>query len=368
MRPVEKAISTLLERNPFYANFFLNATVVYDKYNVRTAGAGLSRNGVTIVLNSKFLDTLTDEEVRSVIEHEVLHILFMHILVDKKSGYNKQIANIAMDASINQWIKELPPDCITLDTVRKVCKEPVEAEQDWEYYYSLLMKYAEFVTEDMSTLDEHDIELGDGVSISEGKITIRTILEKSIKTCKGNIPAHVSKLYGSICGEAQVPWEQVLSNFVSRTISSTTRATRKKISRRFDLHQPGKKKKRELTLGVCVDSSGSISDDHYSAFLTEIQRISKICVTTYVIDADCEVQNVEKVKKNKKISATRHGAGGTAYNPAIKKCKELKCDAIVYFGDFDCADTPENPGIPFLWVGVGESPKPADFGSEVRIK
>jgi predicted metal-dependent peptidase len=154
---------------------------------------------------------------------------------------------------------------------------------------------------------------------------------------------------------------------VARSISTTTKNTRKKINRRFGLEQPGKKKKRELTLGVCVDSSGSVSDEAFQSFLTEVSRISQICQTTYLVDADCVVQNVDVIKKGKKVKNQRSGSGGTAYQPAIDKCLELKCDAIVYFGDADSSDIPKNPNIPFLWVIVGNQNPPGNFGSVVRL-
>jgi hypothetical protein len=47
---------------------------------------------------------------------------------------------------------------------------------------------------------------------------------------------------------------------------------------------------------------------------------------------------------------------------------ELKVDGILYCGDFDSADTPENPKKPFLWVGVRNSPPPATFGKVIYLE
>jgi predicted metal-dependent peptidase len=200
-----------------------------------------------------------------------------------------------------------------------------------------------------------------------GKEVLQDAIGKSIKDACGNIPDVVSKIFDSMRSESKVPWQQVLANFVARSSSNTTQSTRKRSNRRFGIDQPGKKKKRELTLGVCVDSSGSVSDESYEKFLNEIIRITKFCQKVYFVEADCVVQNVDILKKNTKNHLKRNGNGGTAYQPAIDKCVELNCDAIVYFGDFDTSDTPTNPGRPFLWVGVGNSPKPGNFGGEIRL-
>jgi hypothetical protein len=47
---------------------------------------------------------------------------------------------------------------------------------------------------------------------------------------------------------------------------------------------------------------------------------------------------------------------------------ELKVDGILYCGDFDTADKPENPNKPFLWVGVRNSPPPATFGRVIYLE
>jgi predicted metal-dependent peptidase len=130
---------------------------------------------------------------------------------------------------------------------------------------------------------------------------------------------------------------------------------------------PGKKKKRTMTLGVCADASGSVSDEQYSMFLQELKSIAKQVELTWFIQADCEVQKVEKLTPKTTFIPNRAGNGGTAYQPAIDKAKELGCDVIIYFGDFDTSDTPRNPGVPFLWVGVGRQDPPGDFGKVLRL-
>ncbi len=366
MNTVEKAVKNLLDNRPFYAYFFLDSKIEYDKYGVATAGATISAKGPTLIFNTKFIESLTPEELSGVVEHEVLHLLFDHVSMDRKL-YNPQVANVAQDLSINQYIPILPKGCVTLDGVSKQLGVKLDPNQTWEHYYYILMQKAEEMG-GMDSFDDHDLEAGEEpCSAGERQAALRSTMDRAIKAAKGNVPDSVLKIYDSIKGNSTVPWEQVLSNFVSRASSTTMQNTRKKLNRRFGLDQPGKKKKKELVLGVCTDSSGSVSDDSYQKFLSEIVRVSQICQMIYLVDADCVVQGVESIKKGKPVRNERRGNGGTAYQPAIDECMKRKCDAIIYFGDFDCADTPVDPGIPFLWVGVGNSPKPGNFGAEIRI-
>jgi predicted metal-dependent peptidase len=97
-----------------------------------------------------------------------------------------------------------------------------------------------------------------------------------------------------------------------------------------------------------------------------MQAINTCGVKITVIEADCAVQNVYEFEAGK--TPNFKGRGGTAYSPAIEKAVELKVDGILYCGDFDSADTPENPKKPFLWVGVRNSPPPATFGKVIYLE
>ena len=367
MNLIERSIKRLLNTKPFYAHFFLNASVKYDMLEVPTAGAALTREGVVLVFNKDFISKLTEEEVGAIIEHEVLHILFDHIYNMHDKSLNKQCANVAMDISINQFIDHMPKEAVTLEWVNKQLKLALPKNETWEFYYhAILQKQKQLGS--ANSIDQHGGVASEDIPEGIKKAIIRNQIDQAVKASAGNVPNEIMQIYDSLRSEAQLPWQQILANFVSRCVSSSTQATRKKLNRRYLLEHPGKKKKRELTLGVCVDSSGSISEADYDKFMGEIVRISKTAMRTYIVEADCTVQNVESVKKNKKVPLQRKGCGGTAYQPAIDECMKLKCDAIIYFGDFDTSDTPKNPGVPFLWVGVGSSPKPGDFGAELRLK
>lgn len=371
MKIIEKTIHKLLETNPFYAHFFLNCEIKYDVPKLATAAVRVTDRNVQMMFNTEFISKLTVNELCAVIEHETLHILFEHISAHKRDKtLVHKVANIAMDCSINQYIKNLPENCVTLKGLSELIEEPLEAEQAWEYYYSKIMqsKKMQDAIEKAKTMDDHgEWEDGDTIIDGAGKVIARATAEAALKAAKGQAPLMVQKALNGLRETSKTPWQQILANFVSKATSNTSKNTRKKRNRRFGIEQPGKVKKRELTLGVCVDSSGSISDEAYTMFMAEISKIAQYCTKVYIIDADSEVHNVAELKKGDKPKLIRYGSGGTAYTPAIKKCLDLKVDAVVYFGDGDCADSPLNPQMPFLWALVGGQEPPATFGSVVRL-
>lgn len=366
MNVVETAIKLLLDKKPFYGHFYLNCVIKYDLSHIKTAAVAMTRNGAVMIFNREFVNTLTAGQVAGLIEHETLHLLFDHLDAFSDPKLLRKIANVATDLSINQYIEVLPLGALLLDEFNKDYGLDMKPNQTWEYYYGHLLQAAIDYTGSES-LDEH-LPYDGELTPDMRKALLKNAVENATKAAAGNVPKEILKVLDSLRNTHQVSWKQMLNNFVAKCVSNTTQATRKKTNRRFGLDQPGKKKRRELILGVCVDSSGSVSDDSYDKFMAEVVQISKVASKIYIVEADCTVQNIDEVKKNKTFSLQRKGCGGTAYQPAIDECMRRGCDAILYFGDFDTSDRPENPGVPFLWVGVGDSPKPADFGSEIRLK
>lgn len=367
---IQKSIHRLLSTEPFYAHYLLNSRILYDRFGVPTAGAAVLNGVPTFIFNSEFMGKLTLSQCTTILKHEVLHILFDHTANgETMSMEDKYISNLATDCTINQYLENLPDGCVTLDVISKLVEHDLQAFQTSDYYFDhMKKKQKEMMESGLTTLDEHDLVIpGEEIGNAQmNKAAANAVAKKALGQAAGNLNSNLVSVI-TTHGEASLPWKQILRNFIMSQITNTTLNTHKKVNRRFAMPVPGKKKKRTMTLGVCTDSSGSVSDEQYAMFLTEIKSITKQVELTWFIQADCEVQKVEKLTRNTKALTTRAGNGGTAYQPAITKARELKCDVIIYFGDFDSADVPENPGVPFLWVGVGNQKPPANFGKVLRL-
>lgn len=365
---IQRAIHQLLCSEPFYAHFLLNSNIVYDKFKVPTAGVCVIHGVPTFVFNSEFIGKMNEAQCKAILKHEVLHLVLAHLRGFKNVNHeDRYLWNIAQDCAINQYLYDLPEGCITLGNLSKVTGHDLLPYETSAYYYSFLKeKQAELRKAGIDTLDEHDIEAGDRGSEKVNQAAVRRITRRAVGKSAGNAPQHI---LNNLAADSRpsLPWKQILRNFVFKNVSAVTLSTQKKVNRRFAMPVPGKKKKRTLTLGVCLDSSGSISDSQYSSFLSEVKAISNQVTTTWLVHADSRVNKVEKLTAQSKLKPVRAGGGGTAYQPAIDKCLELRCDVIIYFGDFDTSDIPIDPKVPFLWVGVGDQRPPADFGKVLRL-
>lgn len=371
MRLMENAIYDLLQAEPYYAHFLLNSRIIYDPRHPKlpTAAVGVINGTPTFLFNTDWLGSKTRDEVVSVLKHEVLHLLLEHTSKIKDPGIEAKIMNIAQDCAINQHIKSLPEGCITLKSLEELVGHPLAAFETSMYYYGHLMTKAEEVRANggPGTLDDHEYALeGDETNGEMRKVAVKSASDQAMRSSAGNLPDSLQKVLGTLNAESKLPWKQLLRNFIANSTSSMRVHTSKKSHRRMGLEHPGVKKKRILTLGVCVDSSGSVSDEHFIEFFNEIKEIAKNN-TVYLVDADCEVQNVQVLTPKSKVEAKRYGNGGTAYQPAITECVKRGCNAIVYFGDMDTADTPKNPGIPVLWVSVGSEDRPGPFGAMIKL-
>lgn len=371
---IQRAIHDLLTTEPFFAHFLLGAKMMYDEKRVPTAGVCIQDGLPTFIFNRDYISTLTVGQAKSLIKHEVLHLLFRHtdktLFEQLKVKYANianihELANIAQDCAINQYLNEVQEGWVTLQNLSEQVGTQLLPFQTSDYYLDAIMKSPKIKNVSRGgDCDEHLQD--DGTPDQMGKAAVDRLAKKAMNQSAGNVPQNLLKHLGSL-PEPKLNWKTLLRNFVARNITHEFKASYKKINRRFDLPIPGKIHKKTMTLGVCTDSSGSVSDEAFMSFLAEVQSIAKSISKTYLVDADCVVQDVKLIKGNQKLKAERKGGGGTAYQPAITKCMELGCDVIVYFGDFDTADTPKNPGVPFLWVGVGNSPAPASFGKVVRL-
>lgn len=369
---LENTLYHLLQDEPFFANFLLASKVVYDHKEVERAAVSFKGGRITFYFNTSWYSTLSLSERIGVLKHEVFHLLLDHVGNRQYGNQNHKAKNVAMDCAINQYIHGLPENCVTLKSLSEMCGKQLLPFETWEYYYHQMKDVAENNINDSS---DHDAMFeGEGemteAEASMRQAAIRDQADKAIKASKGKIPDGVGKILAQLNQGAKVNWKQQLRNIISSSRVVQTKPSRQKVHRRFELDQPGRKKDKRLVLGVCVDSSGSVSDEAFAMFMNEVYHIAKMTSVTYLIHADSEVQKVEVIKggkaKKEKL-AERHGNGGTCYQPAIKECVKRQCDVIIYQGDMDAADTPENPGVPFVWVRVGKQDPPGNFGKVIDL-
>jgi len=395
MNKFQQAITALIFSEPFYGHL-ISKMKINKTDKISTAGVFIT-DKINLIYNEEWIESLDLIDVVKVLKHECAHILQEHIIRAKQIGVvNSELHkrfNIATDAtinthdlvatvekiggvtikSINEMMKGMIEKANAKDNAKRAFTPMIEG-QIAEYYYNRINQFAEENSDILpegdglgDTIDDHSVWDKSEGNVEMQKEVAKQAVNDSVKSIGGigNLPSDLVGLVSDM-NKSQVNWKQQLRQFYVNTLKSSRIPTRKKRNRRYGILQPGSKKKPELHLGLCVDTSGSVSDEELSMFWAEMQSIGACGVKITVIEADCIVQNVYEFEAGK--TPDFKGRGGTAYNPAIKKAIELKVDGILYCGDFDTADTPENPNKPFLWVGVRKSPAPAEFGKVIYLE
>lgn len=376
----QSALYQLLQSEPVYAYFIINCQVHLNSSQSPTAHVQVSNGGIAMHFNPEwiFQNAPHPRQFAAVIKHEILHLLFLHLAKSRWTDlFNKyqhlkidmyKVLNVAMDCVINQEIDNLPDGCITLEGLEKITGKQLLRKQTTEYYFEELMQKAEDLISKMpDNWDDHDWGDCDGDGLFKVTAPIKNALDKAVKQSHGNIPSAVQKALEALADLSKVPWQVFLQQLIAHTTTVERLSTRMKVNRRYGTEFPGFKRKKKLKVALMVDESGSMSDDDIQLIANEVMALLPKTGEMHVIHADCVVAEVDEVKPNEEYKFVRKAGGGTAYQPAIDKASELEVDLMIYAGDMDCADTPTNPGVPFLWLTVRGGNPPADFGELYKI-
>lgn len=378
-------IATMLTHSeyqrPFYGQFLLRVNLQWtDK--IPTAGVSIT-DGINLYINPKFWNELSFMMAMEVLEHEVMHVVYLHPLRMKEIGdelnqENAKLHNIAADAKINENLPEIRDEGrfvsikkINDELKSKGSSDQLTATDNSESYY-WIMKKNQDLNDDNSgygeTVDDHTPWAESTANEAMAKsIVAKTGNEASQAAGIGNTPEEMLRQIQKL-SKSLVNWKQQLRQFFANALKADHEKTRNRRNRRYGLLQSGRRKKQKLNIACMLDSSGSVGDAQFSQFFSELDSIvGSQDVEVTIIEADTQVSAVYAYKKGMEIK--RHSCGGTLYQGAIDKAKELKVDAGILFGDFDSADNPVNPGFPFLWVGVNTNSKPpGNFGRAIYIE
>lgn len=325
-------------------------------------------------------------EVIYVICHEIEHVLLLHpysnLRLNKNGDKEIQIKlNIAMDASVNDRLDDKidfnnidyiypPSGVIKSNYIAKLIHYNVDVyrSQSFYYYYKLIKNIkidvndpqflgTKLINSNINGILNGEDGDGNGKEEEEGYINEDKIY-KNIKKffndgvieinknyCKskgkssknrGTIPGSIKELI-ELQDEKILSWKEILSHFVG-TYPANKRKSSLRLNRRepyrFDLK--GQLSDRVIKICVVVDTSGSITKNEFSYFISSINAILKL--KKYVVDViacDAKIQAIyNNLKKAKDIEFK--GRGGTILSSAIdyiNKCPKYRKHLIIFFTD-----------------------------------
>lgn len=374
----------------FYAWLLINSRLVEDP-TVPLVAVSLDRDKfhVNFHYNNDWIQKVEKAELIPALLHESIHIahkhMTRHFLLDAKNP----LSNIAMDVVVNHHLEktflkemelDMPEYYVTADKVAAslgLDKLPI---YHWTYeeVYTWLEKNIPPPPECNSLLtlkphgdhskwtnesqDKSDTKKAVVPSLSQDDIeTMENILDNQIKDAGrqvGNLPAGIERLLKK-AQASKVCWEQHLESFLAS--SSRSRRTfrwsrphrfRKplEISGSLVYPTPGQAWESEISVGVVVDTSGSVSDDLMAKFFQEIEAIAEI-KELYVAEVDAALHRTYKYEPGDYNQIDKvQGRGGTNMDPGLEYFTlENHVDVIIVLTDGFLFNYPMKVNTQTLW-------------------
>ena len=344
-------------------------------------------NGFIMYFNPILFLQYEKLEMAALFKHEIYHMMYSHYSREKtlKDKYSNDVVQIALDISVNQFIKNLPADSKRLDYVNKEFNINLKSNRSVEEYADILQKELEKKVKSSDKVKDSDKivrkldisrahELWEGIDVSN-EIIDNNVKKIAVSIIEDKAPENIHKLIAGYDKKGELSWEEI----IKRLLPSMRSGYKKTIMRR-DRRQPERMELRgklpnmipEIT--VAIDISASMSDEDIKKIMIEIlaltqSRRGKITV----IECDDKIRRIYKLRSPKDIRKRKSNTGSTAFSPVFEYMKEnnLRNNILIYFtdgvGEKELTVKPVNNNTIWVLSGKEELSLEKPFGIIKRI-
>mgnify|MGYP001285598582 FL=1 len=387
---IQKCILQVRRECSFFGSLMLFAEIETSK-SLSTAAT----DGKKIFFNEKFLKSLSSSQQNALMLHEVLHMALLH--VTRRQRRDPHIWNIAADIVVNDLILRNTsfklPDGAIIDNKFQ--------DKSVEYIYEILLKTKKYKKYDLMINDilqpgsgnqekeeegKSEIEKETTIQLSEEEIDeiesfwrdkmeiLKNADQHQLNNGKGSLPAGIGQEISTIL-EPEVDWRHALWKYVGKTPADFDDLDRRFIHKGLYLESL---LTEAVEVSVCIDTSGSVSDELLKQFAGELKGILRSYpnVKCSLFYADCALNGPYEIDRIEQMPKAV-GRGGTSFVPFFDYLKKHNQEnsllgnnkISIYFTD-GYGDFPESePENPTMWLvckdGLESSCFP--FGEVVRI-
>jgi len=426
-RIVQARVDFLMD-NPFFGQLAVRLKLVEADDWCPT----MAVDGYHMYYNTEFVNGMDDEELKFVVAHEVMHMVYRHFL--RRETRNPRLWNCAGDYVINLELQDL-----NIGKMPKASSMP-GYEKDKDQYAKLGVgpndpgglideKYRDMPTEEvydiilddamnggkhadelMNSMDIHLDMDGDGGSSGdgdssdedsdgkEGKGSSKVKLsEEDVKRLSDEIKKAVidavknaqeqsngaSKVPGGALRlvkewtESKVDWREYLNNTVLSTLKSDytwSRSSRK--GRDQGIYLPGMDNQNRVEVHIAIDTSGSISAQDIKVFLSEVKGImdqfSDYKVTAWCFDTKTyTIHTFTPDTEDELEDFQPEGGGGTLFECNWEMMKEhgMIPSTFIMFTDLFPGNTYGDPDYcDTIFLAKGRPGHEAPFGVTVHYE
>jgi predicted metal-dependent peptidase len=350
---------------------------IEDKYfndTLATARVYIPPDGkIQLLFNSEILNQeYSVKNIKFIILHELMHILYLHLFLRKDADFDHDIANLATDHVINEALKR-DENIFDISFPKEgfLVPELVGQNLSWVEVYDYIMKNYDKIAKEWvidlknKTTNEIISAIRDIISdlapqnkklteeqINNVKVNIITTIQNNpylqdlIKN-RSNSTNSVFQIFKDFI-TVEIPWEVLLEKAVLKQLALSRPSddrTWRTINKKILCHNyilPGKDQEETIdTILFCIDTSGSMSD-------TDIKKAINIVDQSYHKEHNIRlIMHDTIIQQNIILSDINDiykviGRGGTSHQPVfdwienyIKENDDLSL--IVFITDF-CSD------------------------------
>ena len=391
---ITKARAGLILDAPFFGSLALRIKLQEDPA-CKTAWI----DGKSMGYNPAFIESLTLEETKAVLAHEVMHVAACHHT--RRQDRDPAKWNTAADAAINQALTDagfrLPtghipgendsaeaiysrmPDPPTQDNAQQGegdggsgqgspspgNQDPGDEDQDGDQGSPGDGDQDQPDNNpDPGGCGEVRDYPGDGdgpatpaeMAQAEAEAKVATAQAAQMAKAQGKLPGSLARMVEEIL-EPRADWREILSRFIEQSAKndySWSHPNRRYIH--AGLYLPGLHSQEIGAIAIAVDTSSSVSARDLAGFAAEISGILDAYDTrAQVIYCDTEIERTEEfTKQDLPLILNPTGGGGTDFRPPftwIEENADQTPACLVYLTDGECSRYPDQtPDYPVLWA------------------
>jgi predicted metal-dependent peptidase len=405
-----RARAGLVLDQPFFASLLLRLAVFED-----VTCETMYTDGKRLGYNPKFIESLSLDEVKGFVAHEVMHIASAHQV--RRGERESSEWNAACDYAINSLIEDdgfkLPKD--------RLRSAEFDGKSAEEIYRAIYHKKPDSQNQGQQPQqgqgsgqssasqqqqgqgqdgdqdqqgasggqqpsadpgkcgEVRDVTAEDGgqasqADLSQNEAEWKIAVAQAAQQAKamGKLPAGMERFVEALL-EPKVDWREVLRRFVTQTSKQDYKWFPP--NRRFlhyGLYLPSIQGDSLPPIVVAVDTSGSIDNEILQQFSAELSAIvAELPITSVkVVYCDAKVNRTEEfTKEDLPLKLKACGGGGTDFRPVVKHIESENSDApacCIYLTDMEGTYPDDSPEYPVLWASIGHCSE-APFGEVVKI-
>lgn len=357
-RNVRIAMSQLVLNSPFFSVLLLQQELTYT-VDVPT----FATTGTAIYINPVYAKSISTDEIKGVLVHELMHTVFMHLTRCGERDHKR--FNAAADYAINPIIKnegfKLPGNHLDEDRFHNMTADAIYKILDKENKNDFPEELLDIISDPKLSPSERTAQE------QQAKLNVT----KAMTAAGGDVPGSIRKLITDVL-ETKVNWQDKLREFIQVSLGHDE-STWKRPNRNYlyqSIYLPSLEGKSMPSVCIMIDTSGSIFGNQklFTEFKSEITKIVEDFVpeSVDIFYVDTSIKKHDTFEEGEEIEFDLAGGGGTCFKSAWPEMEKTGASCIIAFTD--CwASFPETSDIETMWIVYENKEPQVPFGSVTII-